>query len=163
MRKQFAYVETLSNVGGKNIAIPGLGEISEAKMMFAMMIIIFGFLANTSVQVHIAILIMGLAILAIPETSVGIDKTLAGAINYYLHNKEQGRVKKSVQPKKTIHIPIKTIKGYWQTIVGTTLTVAGIELANINIAEYFVEVLVLVVIGLVLVLTDYLIRVIEKS
>ncbi|QXJ27126.1 hypothetical protein J5U23_02908 [Saccharolobus shibatae B12] len=173
MRKKFAYTETLSSTGGKNIAIPGLGEISEAKMMVAIMIIILGFIIHTSLQVHITALLIGLVILAIPETSVGFDKTLAGIIDYYFTKKTEkqktekkknmGTAKKSTAAKNKELIAIERFLGnYGRSIVGALSIILAIWLADTNIAVYFVEIIILLTVGLIMLITDYLIKVVKQ-
>ena len=162
-RKKFAYTETLSSTGGKNISLPGIGEISEAKMMFAIIIIIFGFMMKASLQLHIAILLLGLVVLAIPETSVGFHRTLNGMISYYFGKKD--KPKKVKATRRSITIPKidmrKVVLNYGQEIAGTLLTIAGIEIFEINY-EDFIFSIVFIAIGLGLVLADFISKVVKK-
>nr|WP_192964373.1 hypothetical protein [Sulfolobus islandicus] len=174
MRKKFAYTETLSSTGGKNISLPGIGEISEGKMIVAMMIIILGFIIKASLQVHIAAFLTGIVILAIPETSVGFDKTLAGAINYYFRKSESKEKKntkntenKIKQSTRTITPLIRQVNSFFkanvQLLAGTVLVIVGIELFNINPSTYFVYFIVFIVVGLGLVLSDYILKITSKK
>ena len=227
MRKRFAYTETLSLTGGKNIALPGIGEISESKMLFAIMIMVFGLIANTTLLGHLLIFLVGLAVLAVPETSVGFSRTAIGVLNYYFGKKKsRGTVaeetgteevgeaeeevqeeeevqgteeqkkgsiissllsrlkggrqkernttdhvekvdgKRKVEEKKEIR-PIMTLMRslvvrHWQSMVGSLMIVASLELFMLDPVELMVESIILLVIGLILLVVDYISTVLQK-
>lgn len=230
MRREFAYTETLSLTGGKNIALPGIGEISESKMLIAIMVMMLGLMAHTTLLGHLIMFLVGVAVLAVPETSVGVSRTAVGALNYYLGKKntaeeevenqgeeetddeeiiiddeDEGKAKKNknkknkkhdindeeiiiddddesdeeevidvddedegkVKKKKKSSRPINRLTSsvvlrHWQSIIGALMLVGSVELFLLDPEGLMVEAVILMVIGLVMLVVDYISTVIEK-